>query len=265
MNRIAAFSFPIVDIDAHPPLSSLPVDHIGELDTETFFTRLNAAGIAIACGRLLPPPCFFEMHGRGEAISLLNRAALDLAKNDSRYLPSLWIHPDCPDFSIAQLKEYASFGVRLFEIDAPWLSHPSLAPILSAAQSLGMTAILHGEKIAQADELAAQFPTLSMVVSSLGSAGYMPAAVHELFAKRENLSFCLSGIICLLNYGLHEWTDRLGANRLFFGTGYPFSNPAGKLSGLRWELRDQPESVVKAILNKNTLRLVGAEGGLSWK
>ena len=260
-----AFSFPVVDIDAHPPFAPLPVDYIGELDMETFFARLSLAGIAVACGKLLPSTGFFESHGCEESVALLNAAALNLAKSNPRYLPSLWIHPDCPDFSIAQLEEYSAAGVRLFEIDAEWLSRPGLTPILSAAHSLGLTAVLHGEKIAQADELAAQFPSLRMLVGGLGSIGYMPAAAHTLLMKHANLSLNLSAAIWGGNYVLHEWTDRLGAERLCFGSGYPFSNPAGKLSALRWELRDQPDSVRELILSKNVLRLVGAKGGLSWK
>ena len=265
MVQTTALPFPVVDIDAHPPFSSLPVDHLGELTQSLFFNRLNSAGIDIACGRLLPPQGFFEAHAPGEAISLLNSAALTLAKSDSRYLPTLWIHPDCPGFSVSQLEEYEKSGVRLLEIDADWLCHPGLSPILSCAQALGMAAVLHKETISQADILAAQFPSLRILAGGLRSTGYMPAAVHELLMKRQNLSFNLSGTICLLNYALHEWTDRLGADRLFFGTGYPFSNPAGKLAAFQWELRDQPASVREQIFGQNALRLVGAEGGPAWK
>ena len=252
----------IVDIDAHPPFSLITADHIGELNTESFFIRLNSAGIDAACGRLIPPPGFFEMQPPNEAITRLNRAAWDLAAVNSGYFPALWIHPGCPDASIAQLEKYGTSGVRLFEIDASQLTHPDLPGILARAQSLGMTLMMHGEKIAQADELAAQFPALNMLVGGLGSAGYMPAPTYELLMKHANISINLSGIYCSFNYVLHEWTERFGPDRLFFGTGYPFSNPAGKLAGVRWELRDQPDSVRSRIFNENALRLLGAEGRL---
>lgn len=265
MNQMTSHPFPVIDIDAHPPFSSLPIDHLGELTQSRFFGRLIAAGIDIACGRLLPPQGFFEAHAPGEAIALLNSAALTLAKSDSRYRPSLWIHPDCPDASVSQLEESRKSGARLFELDAPWLSHPGLTPILSAAQALGMTAVLHGEKIDQADELAARFPALPLLVGGSGSAGYMPAPAEVLLKKHENLSVNLSGVIWGCNYALHEWCSRLGPDRLFFGSGYPFSNPAGRLAAFQWELRDQPDSVREQIFGKNALRLVGAEGGPAWK
>lgn len=262
MNQPTARPFPVVDIDAHPPLSTLPVDHIGDMDNSLFFDRLSHAGIDIACGRLLPPPGFFDAHAPEEAIALLNCGALNLARANSRYLPALWIHPACPEYSIAQIQEYSAAGVRMIGLDARFLEAPALLPILSCAQSLNMTLSLHGENLAQIDALAARFPDLRILIGGLGSSGYMPAPAFNLMKAHDHLMINLSGSIWGGNYVLHEWCSRLGAHRLLFGSGYPFSNPAGKLAALRWELRDQPDSVHEQIFSKNALLLTGAKGGI---
>ena len=260
MAQTTAFSFPVVDIDAHPPLSPQPVNHIGELDETLFFSRLTHAGIDIACGRLLPPPGFFETHEPDEAIDLLNSAAFALAQREPRYLPALWIHPAYPDFSVAQLAKYAPLGVRIIGADGDRPDHPAFLHILSYVQEFGMTVALHGENISQIDALAARFPNLRLLIGGLGSTGYMPARAFDLMQAHKNLMLNLSGVIWGCNYALHEWCSRLGADRLFFGSAYPFSNPAGKLAALFWELRDQPASVHEQIFSQNALRLTGAEG-----
>ena len=88
----------------------------------------------------------------------------------------------------------------------------------------------------------------------------MPERAYHLLEKHPNLMINLSGVIWGCNYALHEWCARLGSGRLLFGSGYPFSNPAGKLAAIRWELRDQPASVHEQIFSKNALLLAGAEG-----
>lgn len=260
MSQTTARPFPIVDIDAHLPFLPMQIDHIGELNETLFFDRLTRAGIDIACGILTPPPGFFETHHPCEAIDLLNGAAFSLAQSNSRYLPALCIHPACPDFSIAQLEKYALLGARMIGIDADLLVHPALPPILARAQSLNMTVTLHGEGISQAAELAALFPSLRILIGGLGSTRYMPARAFELMQAHKNLMLNLSGVIWGGNYVLHEWCSRFSADRLFFGTGYPHSNPAGRLAALFWELRDQPASVHEKIFSKNALKLTGAEG-----
>ena len=84
----------------------------------------------------------------------------------------------------------------------------------------------------------------------------------RLMQLHPNLSINLSGAVWTYNYALHEWAQRFGADRIFFGSGYPFCNPAGKLAAVRWELRDQPDSVCERILCRNALSLLGAEGRL---
>ncbi len=254
---------PIVDIDAHPPLTPMPVDHIGELSAISLLDRLSRAGIDIACGRLTPPPGFFDAHAPEDAIAALNRGALNLMQTDSRYLPALWIHPDCPDYSMDQLGQYTPLGVRMIGVEAKWLDHPGMQPILTRAQTLDMVVSLQDETISQADELAGQFPSLAVLIGGLGSSGYMPAITFDLLQSHSNLLLNLSGVIWGFNYALHEWTERLGADRLFFGSGYPFSNPAGKLAALRWELRDQADSVCRQIFSENALQLAGAERRIS--
>ena len=262
MNQTDSFRIPVIDIDAHPPLCPMSVDYIDRIDADIFFARLNRAGIDIACGSLTPPPDFLKTHTPEEAVTLLNRGAMALSAADSRYLPALRIHPDCPDFSISQLDEYAPLGVRLIDIDGCHLPHPSMKAILTRAQSLNMTVSLYGENIAQAKEMAEQFPNLRILMGGLGSLRYMPNRAFSLMQTYPNLFLNLSGTVWTFNYSLHEWAQRFGINRLFFGSGYPSCNPAGKLAAVRWELRDQPVSVFERILCKNALGLLDAEGRL---
>lgn len=250
---------PIIDADAHPPYCPMDIDHIGELSSEKFLDRLNQTGIGYACGRLTPPQDFFLAHPTEEAVSLLNEAAFALAAGDARYFPALWVHPDCPSFSIEQMDEYAARGVRMLEADAECLDHPGLAPILAHAQTTGMIVSLHKETLEQTDRLASQYPGLSILAGGLGSSIYMPDRTCALLDAHPNLYINLSGAVWSFNYVLHEWTQRLGTERLLFGTGYPFCNPASKVAAVNWELRDQPDSVASRLLYLNAAGLLGVE------
>ncbi len=254
------YPYSMIDMDAHPPLVPMHVDHIGIMDAKSFFTRLFLAGIGGACGTPAVPTEFLEIHGAEQAVSLKNEGALRLAIEYPKYCPVLSVHPDCAAHSIEEMKRYAAQGVKMLEIEAAWRKHPELNCILECAQALGMTAVLQGETPDQAQDLAGRFSSLRLLVGGLRSKGYMPAVAYELMQECPNVYINLSGVIWGLNYGLHEWTQRLGAERLFFGTGYPFCNPAAKAAAVRWELRDQPPCVTKLVLSENARRLLGAEG-----
>ena len=166
-------SYRIADMDAHPPLVPLYVDFWGEMDAPTFFERLERAQIGEVCGTPVPPPDFFHRQECSRCIAELNEGAMALAAEYPNYHPVLSVHPDCAEFSVGQLEKYRAEGVNLLEIEAQWLNRAELDPILECAQSLGMTAVLQGETMAQARETASTALAPSRSLSGVPSSSIM--------------------------------------------------------------------------------------------
>jgi len=212
----------IIDIDAHPPLD--------EKKRTEFTKALAALGIRTALG---------APQTEGLTARECNRRAM--ADFNCR---SLWGHPDCAD-----MLESAS----LITVDAPWMA--DAGEVLAIAENRRIPVLLQNETAEQIRALAETHPALTLIAGGFSPRPIMPAPMAELMSVHPRLFLNLSGLIWHGNYIMHEWIKKLPTDRILFGTAYPFGNPASKLAGLRWELRDTDSSVIDGIFGGNASRL----------
>ena len=249
----------IFDMDAHPPLTTLSARFIGELDAARFFGRLDAAGIDEICGTLTPPDGFFADHPTAEAIRRLNHGALELAAKNARYHPAAFVHPDCPEESMAAISAGAHIigGIR-----GPWLSpadahSDAMAEILGYAEKCGAAADLSAASEAAVTAAAERFPKLRILCG--GRSGSLMMQKAQTLTAHPNVYLNVSSADWNWNYILHERIATLPAERLFFGSGYPHTNPAASAAAVKWELRHAPESVLHAVFHNNAAKLLGGD------
>ena len=212
-----------VDIDAHPPLD--------RQKRREFDSALSSLGIREALGAPLTEGVS-ERECNARAISELEYG-------------SLWGHPDCLD----QLE-----NAMLLTVDGGWLSHADA--VLTLAETRGIPVVLQHETREQIHDVARAYPSLSLIVGGITSRTAMPEPIRQLMQEHPKLYLNLSGFIWSCNYVLHEWVQKLPVDRLLFGTAYPQGNPAGKLAGLRWELRDTDSSVIEKIFRETAHGLI---------
>lgn len=245
----------IIDMDAHPPFDTANIDYIGEIDRTEFFARLERAGISKACGTLLPPPGFFTKHTVAEAVEILNEKTMELALSEARYIPVLWVHPDCADVSLKKLEQYIPVGARIIEVDADWLERMEMHRIFEYAQEQHVAVSLIGGTFEQVITLTSKFPRLKVLVGGVSDQIFAPPCAKEIMEICPEVYIKLSRIMWTWNYVMHEWSKCLDKERLLFGTGYPDCNPAAKLGAFEWELRDWSETERELIFCENALRI----------
>ena len=246
----------MIDMDAHPPFFTMNMDYLGEINCSKFFAQLKRAGIDTACGTLFVQPQFFEQQDIAEAIKQLNKKTMELALLEPRYIPVLWVHPECAVDSLEQLKQYLPLGARIIEVEAAWLEDTKMQPILLYAQEKNVALSLRGATPEQIISLTESFPTLKILVGGISDRAFTPTRTKEILEKCSHVYLKVSGLMWSGNYVLHEWSNRLNKERLLFGTGYPDCNPATRVAAAVWELRDQSESVNNMIFSCNARNII---------
>lgn len=249
----------IIDMDAHPPFDTASIDYIGDMNQTNFFDRLERAGIDKACGTLIPPIGFFEKYAIAEGIEQLNKRTMEMALSEPRYIPVLWVHPDCVDVSLLQLEKYVCMGARIMEVDAAWLERAEMNRILATANEQNVTVSLRGGTPKRIIALKEKFPLLKVLVGGISDRVFTPECAKAILTTCPQVYLRLSGFIWSCNYVLHEWSKRLDKERLLFGTGYPDCNPATKLATVVWELRDRSEVEKELIFSKNVMKMLTRE------
>lgn len=247
----------MIDMDCHPPFDAADIDYIGKVNYKDFFVNLERAGISKVCGTLLPPKGFFDSSDMSKVIKELNARTMELVRIEPRYIPVLWVHPDCAEENLSQLEQYVPLGARIVEVDGAWIDRVEMIPLFTHAQEHNVVLSLQNVTAEQVLVLAKRFPSLTMIVGGLTDRVFSPACVKDILSTCPQVYLKLSGSIWSCNYVLHEWCKQLDTERLLFGSGYPDCNPATKVAAAKWELRDQSDVVKQKIFCENAAKLFG--------
>ena len=158
--------------------------------------------------------------------------------------------------SMRELETYAAKGVRLVGELVPELMGcktllcPGFLELFARCQELGMVVNIHRTTIAECEEVAKQFPHLSVVMAH---PGYMPAyeEVLEAVKRHDNLFFDLAGTgitaYGMLRYGI----DKVGKDKILFGSDFPLNEGSYVGAVLYEKLTDEER---EAVLYRNAQR-----------
>lgn len=220
----------IVDFHIHPYLheeNNLCFYREGySLDPDAARARLEAAGIATACGSVV------ARTERWSDIVRCNDRALEVRERwGDFYVPGFHVHPDHVSLSIAQVERMAAQGVRLVGELVPYMhgwamDNPGLIPVLEAARAHGMVVCFHSTGVADEviEPILNRFPDMAFVAAHprekkdvLGHIGLMQR--H----KNYYLDLSGSGIgrMGMLRFAI----DQAGKDRFLFGTDFPICPP----------------------------------------
>ena len=247
--------YPIIDAHAHPyfnrdcPLSG-PKDH------DQYQQELSDAGISFFCGT-------FNLRNDGTDPEILrkeNDVVLQWREHFGKHFyPGVNIHPNYPAASIAEVKRFYDLGFRWVGEIAWYVQGyrdyavPEMDPILETVSDLGMILNIHPSTAEDVDRLLSRFPRLKVVIAHPGS--FDCDISYSLAEKHPNAYWDLSGT------GLSRWhmlrwgIDRIGAERILFGTDYPVNNPLMNVWGVLAEPLTDAER--KAVFHDNFVRLTG--------
>lgn len=250
----------ITDIDAHPPYKTVKSELAGEMTDDRFFSELSRAGIYAACGTLTVSETF-NTSSCADTVEKLNEYAAALSeKYSKRYFPAVHVSAGCSDFSCGQLEKYHRFNIFGLDVKEFFSGNDEATAaekILNHACLLKLTAVLKNDGADIACRIAEKFPGLKIVFGGRTAAPAMPHSVADIMKKHGNLYLNLSGDIFGYNYMLHEGIKSLPEDRVLFGSGFFVNDPAFKVAGTLYELRDCAPEVTQKILSENAANLLG--------
>ena len=228
-------SFEIIDFNTHPFIEpknniSLYKSHV-EMSVEKTKEMYESVGISTICGSVIEPDTP-EGETEWDKARRCNRTALELKDiYGDFYIPGFHVHPDFIDESINEMKLMHSFGVNLIGELSPadykfdgYISEGFIT-LMEEAAKLGMVMSLQSFSHDMLDEFANIRKDVICVISKTGE----PVGVQkhiERMMKNENYYIDLSGGYASFRHGMLRHTiDKVGADRILFGSGYPFCNP----------------------------------------
>lgn len=253
MEIIDFHTHPFFDKDSYFCLYKESVD----ADVNTFLSDMDKAGISRFCGSVIRK----AREGEGfELLKKLNRDALKLREvYGERYIPGIHVQPDFVSESAEEIEIAAKNGVKLIGELVPYMhgwkdySCSGFSEILEVAEKYRMTVSLHLGDHDQMIKMASEHKNVNFVIAHPGEKER--ALKHiEAMQKCENMYLDLSGG-GMFRYGLVRYLcDKVGAERVVFGTDYPICNLKMYVGAVMGERLTQRER--ELIFAENAKRLL---------
>ena len=223
MEIIDFHTHPFYDADSYFCIYKESVD----ADVNTFITDMKSAGISRFCGSVIRKMREGESF---EILKKLNRDAIKLRDiYGEKYIPGIHVHPDFVRESAEEIEFAANNGVKLIGELVPYMhgwkdySCKGFSDILDVAEKFGMVVSLHVGDHDQMKKMASEHPNVKFVIAHPGEKDRVLKHI-EIMQKCENTYLDLSGG-GLFRYGLVRYLcDKVGAERILFGTDYPLGN-----------------------------------------
>ena len=217
-------------VDAHAHMGPWHNFRVPKGDAAGMVERMDQLGVrtCIASPHVAIGPCYRE--GNRQAM-----AAADAFPG--RIVPYVTINPNYPEAEIREeIEHWHSLGrIRGFKVHPACHQHkvdgPGYGPMFEYARAHGLPVLSHswaGDACAGAtllSRMAAEMPTVTFIVGHAASSwGMIDEACGEAI-QRDNVVLDLTGSQ-LLYRALETMVERVGADRILFGTDIPFIDPA---------------------------------------
>ena len=222
----------IIDFHVHPfdkpkyNLNMYPESY--EADASILKRQLTDAGITHICGSVLD----IEYRPDGfESLKGLNREALRLREvMGEYYTPGFHIHPTFVRESCDEIEFMHSQGVHLIGELVPYMhawgefEEKNWMEIMDTAEQYHMVCSYHTPFDYNMSKMLKNHPGITFVAAHPGDKERV-YAWPEMLKEHPNLCLDLSGT-GLFRFGMLKYlVQKVGAERILFGTDYPICNP----------------------------------------
>ena len=254
----------IIDFHTHP-FNSYASNICSYKDTfnmteEDIMSDMKSYGISKICGSYFYADGIERFSSQLERIKVENREALALRDRlGGFYVPGIYIHPDYTEESIEELELMHASGVKLIGELLPYhhkwdsYDHPGIHPILDLAGKYGMVVNFHEMLSDTVAGMVKAHPDVTFVAAHPGE--YPGVMMHvERMMKYENVCLDISGTGIFRLHALKYIVEKVGSERVLFGTDYPVCNPGVYIGGVIAE--NMKDADVENIFSKNAKRLL---------
>ena len=178
---------------------------------------------------------------RPDQAASINRFAKEVNRREGRVISFGAIHPDAaePERELAELAEAGFRGIKLHpDYQGHYADDPAVIRVVKEAKRLGLHTVFHGGvDIAFPNDVHATPERMANLLSSLGEGEGRVVVAHiggyglwddvERILVGRDVYFDLSyGIDHLPEEQLYRIITRHGADRILFGSDYPWRDPA---------------------------------------
>ncbi len=255
----------IIDFHTHPfsmtENNICAYRHEFEMKPEESFDVMRSFGISRMCGSAIRLERLEEFKSPLEQFRADNREILKIRDmSDGFVIPGVHIHPDYVEESIEELVLMHSLGVRLVGELVPYLQswerydRDGLHAILDTAARLGMAVSFHNMAEDSIDEMVGRHPDVQFVAAHPGEYNSVVENAERML-KYGNLSLDISGTGVFRLHAVRYLVEKVGSDRILFGSDYPICNPGVYIGGLLAEpLRDGD---FENIFSGNAKRILG--------
>lgn len=227
-------NFEIIDFHTHPFLDNannfcMHKESL-QMDTNTFLQEMEKSGISKFCGSVI---CWGKNF---DSLKKCNRDALKLSEIcGNKYIPGIHVHPAFVEESINELAFASQNNVKLIGELVPYMngwedySCNGFSAILDEAEKYNMVVSLHTLNFEQMDKMASEHKNINFVFAHPSEKAVVLKHI-DIMQRHDNVYLDLSGS------GIHRYgtlkflVDKVGAERLLFGTDYPLMDANGYVS-----------------------------------
>lgn len=248
----------IIDFHTHPSYNT--TKQFGyDMTGERFTEDEKRAGIDMACGSAFQPEYMLSGEPFDKVITTLNDTVWAWQERYPGFIyPGINIHPDFVELSAKEIYKAHDRGFRLVGEIVPYylglssFESDGFMELFALCRDLGMVVSLHATE--EGIPVAKAFPTLPVV---LAHPGYNPNydAKLSLIAAYDNVYLDLSGTGIAATGMLRYGVDRVGKEKILFGTDFPGYNPAMYVASVEYENLTYTEK--EYIFHKNAENLLG--------
>lgn len=186
-----------------------------------------------------------------------NKELFEAIRSHERFLAYLVVNPNYPAESVQLMKNAMSspkFAAVAFFIGAsrPYPNLNDYREILNAYRRFSKPVYVHtphAEAVAAAEQMAREFPGIKFILGSMGGNNWKRTLKGDTLLNvvlDTSGSFDAEKIV--------EAVERVGAHRVLFGSGMPFSEAASMLALIRSS--EISEDAMRKIMGENAHRLL---------
>ena len=257
--------FEIIDFHTHP-FNNLDTNicsykNYYDMKWQDIPSVMRGFGISKMCGS------YFHVSGKEnfsnvmEQIKFENREALKLRDAlDGFYVPGFHIHPDYVEESLEEIEMMHGEGVRLMGELVPYMhgwkmyNHEGLDAILDLCAKYSIVVNFHEMSSDSATEMVKNHPDVMFVAAHPNERDGVLMHVDRMM-KYDNVCLDISGTGIFRYHAIKYVVDKVGVDRVLFGTDYPVCNPGVYIGGLLSE--GFTDSQLESIFSLNAKRLLG--------
>ncbi len=254
----------IIDFHTHPHYDYHEADHGVTIDEGLFRSDLEACGITTACGSVIYKAMTSLPAAEYETMTpKLNDMTFEVASRmKGFYVPGIHIHPVSVEMSCREIDKAADRGCRLLGELVPYMtswgcgySDKRVVEILEYARDKDMAVSIHPTDMADMEKMIQAVPHLKLVIAHIAFHDITEESCVELMRRYDNVCYDYSASGAVHEGLARRVIDRVGKDRLLFGTDYPGITPAADIAAIRAEGLTDDE--LEAVFHGNAKRILG--------